>query len=218
MLDPNTFEIDRMVWEGGHDWVWEPSESETYMVTNTTIKKYSIAETHYLFTCLIANAIRHVKKYFFKRTEVAVEPSVAQQIGEFVTEMRRLLRAEYAPLVDIGFGNLTNTEMWRNVGVPSAINDYKWRFTYYTEEGAYQMNQPQATILCDNAAKMASSDKTMDEEFREINNSLNNLMKETTALDTLIFKAKELNAQAGVVVDNLCSIAEKLNQECANGR
>lgn len=202
-------------WEGGKalDWDWEPSESEVVMSTSDAIKKYSVEQTQYLFTCLVADATRHVKKFFFNRVEVATEPTVAQQVGEFVTEIRRLLRSEYAPLLNIGFHGLTDTEMWVNVGVPNDKNDYKWRFTYYATDGVHQMNVAHAKTLCENATKIATSDKTMDEEFREINNSLNNLMRETTALDTLIYKAKELNAQASTVVDNLCAIAEKLNQE-----
>jgi len=103
--------------------------------------------------------------------------------------------------------------MWSNVGVPNRRQEYKWQFAYRTTDGIYQMTTAYAQTLCENAAKMAISDKTLDEEFREINNSLNSLMRETTALDSLIYKAKELNAQASTVVDNLCSIAEKLNQE-----
>ncbi len=57
---------------------------------------------------------------------------------------------------------------------------------------------------------MAITDKTLDEEFREINNGLNNLLRESTALDTLVYKAKEINAQAEVVCGNLCTIAESL--------
>lgn len=195
------------------DWDWESSESEVCMVTTDAIQKHSVEQTQYFFTCLIADAIRHVKKFFFNRIEVATEPTIAQQIGEFVTEIRRLFRTEYKMLVDVGFQGLTNTDMWVNIGVPSDKNDYKWRFTYYATDGTYQMNVAHAKTLCENAAKMATSDKTMDEEFREINNTLNGLMRETTALDSLIYKAKELNVQAGTVLDNLCAIAEKLNQE-----
>jgi hypothetical protein len=214
VLDPNIFEeVSRMVWEGGKAVDWEPSESEVVMSTTETVEKYSVEQTQYLFTCLVADAIRHVKKFFFNRIEVATEPTIAQQVGEFVTEIRRLLRAEYSMLPALGFNGLTNTDMWVNVGLPSDKADYKWRFTYYTIDGVHQMNVAHVKTLCENAAKMATSDKTMDEEFREINNSLNNLMRETTALDTIIYKAKELNAQAGTVVDNLCAIAEKLNQE-----
>lgn len=216
MLDPDVFTICCWENEGGKsvdDWAWEPSESEVCMATNDTVHKYSVKQTQYLFTCLVADAIRHVKKFFFNRIEVATEPTIAQQIGEFVTEIRRLFRAEYKMLVDIGFQGLTETDMWSNVGVPSDKNDYKWRFTYYTTDDIQKMNVAHAKTLCENAAKMAITDKTMDEEFREINNSLNNLMRETTALDTLIYKAKELNVEAGTVVDNLCAIAEKLNQE-----
>jgi hypothetical protein len=214
-MDYEEIEISRMNWEGGRtlDWDWEPSESEILMSTNETIQKFSVEQTQYLFTCLVADAIRHVKKFFFNRIEVATEPTIPQQVGEFVTELRRLFRAEYKTLGDVGFHGLTDTDMWVNVACPSDKNDYKWRFTYYATDGVHQMNVAQAKTLCENAAKMATSDKTMDEEFREINNTLNGLMRETTALDTIIYKAKELNVQAGTVVDNLCAIAEKLNQE-----
>ena len=57
---------------------------------------------------------------------------------------------------------------------------------------------------------MATTEKTIEEEFREINSTLNNLLKDQVSLETLIHKAKDLNAQADVVVDNLCTIAEKL--------
>jgi hypothetical protein len=180
------------------------------MTTNGTFEKFSVEKTHYLFTCLIADAIRHVKKFFYNRSEIALEPTGAQQIGEFVTEIRRLLRGEYGKLLDIGFQNLTNTDMWTNVAVPSSKYDYRWSFQYYTIDGVHQMNSYQAQTLCENAQKMAISDKTMEEEFREINNTLNNLLRETTALDTLVYKAKDLNAQADVVVHNLCVIAESL--------
>jgi hypothetical protein len=213
-INIDAINIDAWENEGGavDDWDWEPSESEVCMATDTA-KKCSVEQTHYLFTCLVADAIRHVKKFFFNRIEVATEPTVAQQVGEFVTEIRRLFRDEYKPLGDVGFHGLTDTDMWVNVGVPNDKAEYKWKFTYSTTDGFQPINLALTKILCENAIKMATSDKTMDEEFREINNSLNNLMRETTALDTLIYKAKELNGQAATVVDNLCAIAEKLNQE-----
>lgn len=199
-----------MVWGGRPVWDdWEPSKFEVFMVdSGKMIKKYSVEQTQYLFTCLVANSIRHVKKFFFNRAEVATEPTIAQQVGEFVTEMRRL--EYYSALTNLGFASLTNTDMWSNVAVPNAKSGYKWRFTYYTTDGIHQMSHIQAQTLCENAAKMANSDKTIDEEFMEINNGLNNLLRETTALDSLIYRAKELNGQADIVVNNLCIIAENL--------
>lgn len=210
-------DLERWENEGGRlDADWEPSESEVYTIN----VKLSAEEVKYRFTCLMSDAIRHVKKYFFTRVEVAFNnptqaqsPSVAQQVGEFVTEIRRLLKDKYADLAEIGFRELTNTDLWANVGVPNAKYDYKWRFVILTTTGAWQMPLALLITLCENAQKMAVTDQTSDEEFREINNSLNNLLREQTALDSLIYKAKDLNAQAGVVVDNLCTIAEKL-QEC----
>lgn len=202
------------IWD---EWDWEPSESEVCMAITDTVQKLSIEKTNYLLTCLLADAIRHVKKFLYNRVEKSTfpaEPTIAQQIGEFVTEIRRLLRDdEYKMLVDIGFNVLTNTDMWVNVAWPNDRNEYKWGFSYYALDGVHRMSVAHAKTLCENAIKMATSDKTSDEEFREINNTLNSLMRETTALDSLIYKAKDLNAQASVVVDNLCAIAEKLNQE-----
>lgn len=189
---------------------WEPSESESFTINTTT--KLSAEQLKYRFTCLIADAIKHVKKFFFNRAEVATEPTTAQQVGEFVTEIRRLLRSEYADLADCGFRDLTNTEMWYNVGVPNAKNDFRWNQSFITTTDILVMNQFLATTLCENAMKMATSNQTIDEEFREINNSLNNLLREQTALDTLVYKAKDLNLQSGAVVDNLCGIAEKLQE------
>lgn len=203
-----------MIWEGGP--AFDDGEPSRYWEPiMPVVGKYSIEKTEYLFTCLIALAIRHVKKFFFNRVEVATEPTIAQQVGEFVTGIRRELRTEkYAFLDECGFKNLTDTDMWSNVGIPHvAGNAYKWAFNYYTTEGVQQMYSAYAQIICENAAKIATSDKTIDEEFREINNDLNNLMRETTALNSLVYRAKDLNAQAVIVVDNLYSIAEKLNQE-----
>lgn len=192
-----------------YDADWEPSESEVITVGATSI--YTFEETKYKLTCMFADAARHVRKYFLNRAAEAVEPSIPQQIGEFVTEIRRLLRGEYIFLTD--FKNLTDTDSWASVAVPSSRNDHKWRFSFYTKEGIQYMTLPVAQTICDNALKMAATDKTSDEEFREINNMLNNLMRESTVLDSLVYKAKDLNGQASVVVDNLCGIAEKL-QEC----
>lgn len=219
MLNPDNFTwIDRWEDEGGRvyeslDDDWEPSESETFTTGNVPMNAllYSKKETEYKLTCLLADATRHVRKFFLNRSEVAVQPTNAQQVGEFVTEIRRQLRSEYTGFA--GIGPLTDVDAWANVAVPSKANDYKWRFSYTTTEGSYFMSLPTIQTICENALKMADTDKTADEEFREINNSLNNLMRETTALDSLIYKARDLNGQAAVVVDNLCAIAEKLNQE-----
>jgi len=185
---------------------WEPSESETFV---SNIVARTEEEVNYQFTCLISEAIRHVKKFFFTRTEVATAPTVAQQVGEFVTELRRLLRGPYAAFTEFANRDLTKTDIWANVGVPNSTY-YNWSFSYPTKEGAATMTLAKAQVLCENAQKMAITDKTLDEEFREINNGLNNLLRETTALDTLVYKAKEINAQAEVVCGNLCLIAESL--------
>jgi hypothetical protein len=215
------FEISRLENEGGKpkmDADWEPSASEVFTINATA--KLSSTQLQYRFTCLVEQGIRHVTRYYYNRlqatfnpTTLAPEPSVAQQVGEFVTELRRLLRADYSDLYDAGFRELTNTDLWINVAVPNPRNDYRWRFGLLTSDGLYQMSIAIAQTLCENAHKMATSDKTSDEEFREINNSLNNLLREQTALDSLIYRAKDLNAQASSVVDNLYQIAEKL-QEC----
>ncbi len=203
--------------EGGKpnmDADWEPSESESFTINVTT--KLNVEQVKYKFTCMVADAIRHVKKFFFNRAEIATEPTTAQQIGEFVTEIRRLLRSEYADLADCGFRDLTNTDMWYDAGVPNVKNNFRWNYHIATTTGVLQINHALATTLCENASKMATSNQTIDEEFREINNSLNALLREQTALDTLVYKARDLNMQSGVVVDNLCGIAEKL-QELPNG-
>lgn len=168
--------------------------------------KHSLEKTQYLLTCLVANSIRHVKKFFFTRLQ---KPSMAEQVGEFVTEIRRHLKTE--SLNKCGFKDLTNTDMWSNVGVPK--ENYAWNFTYYTIEGIHKMNHLHAQTLCENATRMANNDKTIDEEFLEINSTLNNIMRETTTLDSLIYRAKELNSQADIVVSNLCTIAENLSKE-----
>jgi hypothetical protein len=214
VIDPYTFQV----WEneGGRvydclDDDWEPSESEVFTVSDSAIPgaRYTFEDQMYRLTCMFAEAVRHVRKYFFNRVDVATEPTIAQQVGEFVTEIRRL-RAEYSFLTD--FKHLTDTDAWASVCVPSSRNDHKWRFSFHVSGGLQHMTLPLAQTICENALKMATTDKTIDEDFREINNTLNNLLREQTALDTLIYKAKDLNAQAVAVVDNLCCIAEKLQE------
>lgn len=191
------------------DWV-DRWENEGGLVE--TAVRLSEDRLKYRFTCLVSEAIRHVRQYFFKRTEIEAQPTVVQQIGEFTTIMRRLLRAEYSDLFDAGFRGLTSPDVWGNVGVPNWKYDYRWNFTAITSSGSYKLTIAEAQILCENALKMANSDKTSDEEFREINNTLDNLLREQVALNSLIHRAKDLNAQADVVVENLYTIAEKLQE------
>jgi hypothetical protein len=58
--------------------------------------------------------------------------------------------------------------------------------------------------------KMAQSDQTLEEEFREIKADLDNISSQTTTLNILINRAKELNTQSNVVLCNLRLIAEEL--------
>lgn len=178
--------------------------------------KYTNEEIQYKFTCLVADSIRHVKKYFFNRKNIDIAPTTAQQIGEFTTQFRRLLQQEY-DIIGIEFYKLTNPKSWNDVGVPNKSRSWDWKFSYQTTCGACWMTKNVAVTLCENAVKMAIIDKSTDEEFMEVDNSLNDLINERSTLDFLICKAKDLNVQATIVVDSLCVIAEQL-QEFPNDR
>ena len=192
VLDPYIFEI----WENEKD------------MGLSTEAPYSITDFDYLFTCLIADAIRHVNRFFFTRKKL---PSKSEKIGEFVTEIRRLLRSpQYYGLADQGFKNITNVDFWADVVVPSG---YRWNFPLLTLEGTSRMSQQAAETLCNSAVKLARSDKTTEEEFLEINYTLNELAKESRELNTYINRAKELNIQAETVVGNLCVIATQFKGE-----
>lgn len=171
-------------------------------------------QVEYQLTCLISKAIRNVSNFVFKRRGIPFFPSAADRRGEFVTQIRRMLYGEYSDLIKIGFVRLEKTGMWVDVGIP--MSHYMWEFTCFATDGVFVMDQVKAQAICENAANMAKNEMTIDDKFMEISDSLNTLMRETTALDTLVCKAKDLNAKASVVVDTLFMIAGEL-KELPNG-
>lgn len=151
----------------------------------------------------IVTAIKHTRKFFLTRK---FTPTLAEQVGEFVNGLRREMHGSNSYLE---LRTILNVDMWNNIAKPSSVYTYKWDFPIKTENGNAKMSHAYASKLCHSAIIMAQ-EKTIDEEFLEINKSLNDLLKETSVLTTLTSYAKDLNTKASVVVDNLCSIAENL--------
>jgi hypothetical protein len=158
------------------------------------------AETEFYLTKAIAEAIKHVRKFFLTRKS---PPTKAEEIGEFVNGLRRQLNG------NLEFNRMLDVSMWIDIAVPSSYYTYKWDFIFCATTVNCKMNYAIASTICQ-GAKVMAQDKNLDEEFREINKVLNDLLLETNVLNTLVYCAKDLNVKAGVVVDNLCSIAEKL--------
>lgn len=157
----------------------------------------SQAEVDYMFTCLVAEAIRHVNK--FKLTHERF--SRAEIVGEFCNALRRYSREGF-----FYSWNLGNTQYWQEVAFPEP--NY-WSFL---KTQGYKMPVSHADNLCVQAQRMAAGDKTIEEEFREINSSLNGLVADKTGLDVLVQKAKTLNMEANTVLEHLCSIAQNIGE------
>lgn len=161
-------------------------------------------EMELALTKAIATAIKHVRKFFLTRKS---PPSKAEEIGEFVNGLRRELHATNE--LFLTFGKITDVSMWSDIAKPSSFYTYKWDFAYSSKGGSYKMNHATISHICYGATIMAQ-DKNIDEEFLEINKSLNDLLREQSVLDVFVRNAQDLNTKAGIVVDSLCSIAEKL--------
>lgn len=137
-------------------------------------------------------------------------PSKSQEIGEFVTGIRRLFREKYYDVAVEFLPVMTSVKSWYDVGIPSTRHDYSWVFSYKSDNGLSKITYFRVCALCDGALKMAEVEKTTEEEFREIGNTLNDLQKDRIVLDALIFKARNLNQESDALLGNLRLIAEQL--------
>jgi hypothetical protein len=197
--------------EGDDFYPWE-IDVTTISASSCFAPKKSQKEVDYMFTCLMAEAIRHVDKFRLTRKGsdfVPIHyPSQAEQIGEFCNALRRYSKDKY----DAFFykWGLANTQVWQDVAVPA--QSY-WSFCgggVGTQE--YKMPATHADSLCIAARRMVESDKTSEEEFREINLSLSHLLIDTNSLEMMVQKAKNLNMEANTVLERLYLIAKDLGE------
>jgi hypothetical protein len=180
----------------------------TTLSTSTFAPVKSQEEVDYMFTCLVAEAIRHVNKFNLTRKGNDFAPihypSQAEQIGEFCTVLRRYSKDKFDGFFNDW--NLGSIHYWQKVAFPLP---HYWSSV---KTQGYNMPAAHAYSLCEAARRMAESEKTSEQEFREINLALSHLQIDTTSLEMMVQKAKNLNMEANTVLDSLYLIAKDLGE------
>ena len=189
-----------------------PEEVEADVATGIT---HTIAQMDTLFMNAVADAVVNANRVICGRIKTGSPMSGQEQVGQFVTDLRRAFQPLHNLPLAVGkwLSSITKTQNWIAVGVPVNGDIYSdWKFDVPVKDGVWRMNGKRASDLCERVMMNA----TYVPEDRKLDHNIASGLAEVEAgisrLNNFTAVAHGLNQEAVGVTANLQSLSDELEE------